>query len=64
MSLIALILILAVFGLLLWLVTSLPLDPNVKRIIQVVALIGIVLWLLNVFGLLGSASAIRIGPHR
>ncbi len=64
MTLIELILILAVFGLLLWLVTSLPIDPNVKKIIQVVALIVIILWLLNVFGLLGSVSAIRVGPHR
>lgn len=63
MTLIELILILAVFGLLLWLVTSLPIDANVKKIIQVVAIIVIILWLLNVFGLLGSVSSIRV-PHR
>ena len=61
MSLIALILILALIGLLLWLInTKVPMDPNIKTIINVVALIVIVLWLLSVFGLLPDLRAVKV----
>lgn len=62
MSLVALVIILAVVGFLLWLIeTYVPMDATVKRIIQIVILVAMVLWLLNLFGLLGSVNAIRVG---
>ena len=66
MSLVSLIVILVVVGVLLWLVnTYIPMQPNIKRILNAVVVIGVVLWLLNsVFGVFGDISAIHIGRHR
>lgn len=62
MPLISLVIVLAVVGFLLWLVTTkVPMDGTIKTIIQVVVVVGIILYLLNVFGLLDSMNTIRIG---
>lgn len=42
---------LIIFGVLLWGVMQLPLDPMIKTIIRVVAVVCLVLWLLKAFGL-------------
>jgi hypothetical protein len=63
MPLITALIILAAFGLCLWLiVTYIPMNATIKRIIIVVAVICIVFWLLNITGLLGSAKQITV-PH-
>ena len=42
---------LIVVGVLLWLVNSyIPMDGNIKKILNVVVIICVVLWLLNIFG--------------
>jgi hypothetical protein len=57
MSIIELILVIAVVGVLLWLVnTYLPMAPPIKTILNVVVIIFLVLWLLKAFGLFGSLS--------
>jgi len=62
MSLITLIIVLALVGVLLWAInTYLPMDGNIKKILNVVVVIVVVIWLLNVFGLLGDISTIRFG---
>lgn len=62
MSLISIVLILVVVGLLLWLLESqVPMDATVRKIIRAVVIIAIVLWLLQVFGLIGSIRAVRVG---
>jgi hypothetical protein len=62
MSLISLIVILAVIGLVLYLVnTYIPMAVPVKRILNVVVVIAIVLWLLSVFGVIGNIMNIRVG---
>lgn len=62
MSLISLVIVLIVVGVLLWLVnTQIPMDRNIKKIINVVVLIVVVLWILQVFGLLDSINAVRVG---
>lgn len=62
MSLITLVVILIVVGVLLWLVESyIPMDAQIKRIIQAVVIIAVVLWLLSVFGILPDLNAIRVG---
>ena len=62
MSLIGLIIILAVIGVILWLVnTQVPMDANIKKVINVVVLIVVVLWLLQVFGLLDSVNNVHVG---
>ena len=62
MSLINLIIILVVVGVILWAVNSyIPMQANIKKILNVVVVLAVVLWLLSVFGVLGNLSTIRIG---
>lgn len=62
MPLIHVLLILAVIGLIVWLIDKyIPMEPTIKRIIIAVAIIGTILWLLSVFGVIGNVMNIRIG---
>ena len=62
MPIVQLIILLAVIGLLLWLVnTYVPMAEPIKRIINIVVIICVVLWLLNFFGLFDSLGTIRTG---
>jgi hypothetical protein len=62
MPLVNLVVVLIVVGVLLWLVNNyIPMDSKIKSILNVVVVIAVVLWLLQVFGLLGSLSGIRVG---
>jgi hypothetical protein len=62
MSLISLVVVLIVVGVLLWLVnTYIPMDGKIKSILNAVVVIAVVIWLLQVFGLLGDLSTIRVG---
>ena len=61
MSLIGLVITLIVVGALLWLLeTYIPMDPTIKRIIQVVVIICVVLWLLNAFGLFAGMHDVQV----
>lgn len=61
MTLINLIIVLAVVGVLLWLLnTYVPMDAVIKRIINIVVIIAVVLWLLKAFGLLEGLGAITV----
>lgn len=63
MSIIGLIVILVVVGVLLYLVnTMLPIDGNIKKIINIVVVIAVILWLLSVFGILGG-TGVGIGSE-
>jgi hypothetical protein len=47
---------------LLWLVNSfIPMQGQIKSILNAVVVIAVVLWLLNIFGLFHSLSHIRVG---
>lgn len=59
MSLISLIIFLVVIGLILWLVSLLPIDDTIQRIIHIVVIIVVVLWLLQAF--VGPIADIHIG---
>jgi len=62
MPLVQVVIVLAVVGVLLWLVNSfLPMASSIKGILNAVVVIAVVLWLLSAFGLLHSLSKIRIG---
>ncbi len=62
MPLVTVIIVLVVIGILLWLVeTYLPMDAQIKRIIQIVVIVAVVLWLLSMFGILPDINAIRVG---
>ena len=62
MPLIQLIIVLAIVGVVLWLINSyIPMQTTIKKILNVVVVIAVVVWLLSVFGVIGNISAIRIG---
>ena len=54
---ISLIVTLIVIGVLLWLVNAfIPMDSNIKQILNIVVIIAVVLWLLSVFGVLNAIN--------
>jgi hypothetical protein len=62
MPLMQVLTVLIVVGVLLWLVNSfIPMQGQIKSILNGVVVIAVVLWLLNVFGLFHSLSHVRIG---
>lgn len=64
MSLIALIIILCVVGAIMYAVnTYLPLDPNIRKIINFVVIVVVILWLLSVFNILPDLNAIKVGGN-
>ena len=63
MPLLQILVVLVVVGVLLWLVNSfIPMQGQIKSILNAVVVIAVVLWLLlNIFGLFHSLSHVRIG---
>ena len=62
MSLISLVIVLVVVGVILWLINSyIPMQPTIKKILNVVVIIVVVLWLLSAFGVINNISTIHIG---
>jgi hypothetical protein len=62
MPLLQVLVVLVVVGVLLWLVNNfIPMQRNIKSILNGVVVIATVLWLLNVFGVLHSLSRIHVG---
>jgi hypothetical protein len=62
MPLMQLVITLVVIGILLWLVNRfIPMQANIKSILNGVVVICVVLWLVNLFGLFGSLQHVRVG---
>ena len=62
MTLISLIVTLVIVGLLLWAINAvIPMDPTIKKIVNVVVIVAVCLWLLSAFGLLAGVPNPRIG---
>jgi hypothetical protein len=54
--------VLIVIGVLLWLVNRfIPMQSNIKSILNGIVVIAVVLWLMNIFGLFHSISHIHVG---
>jgi len=65
MSLLTLIIVLVAVGVVLWAINQyLPMQPNVKKLLNIVVLVVVVLWLLQGFGLLAELRTIKIGPGK
>lgn len=61
MSLVSLILVLALVGLLVWLIqTFIPMDARIKNLMSVIVVIVLLLWVLQSIGLLTGGPVIRI----
>lgn len=54
MTLIGLLVVLLVVGVVLYILSLVPIDATIKRIIYVLVLLFVVLWLLQAFGLIGG----------
>ncbi len=62
MPLMNLIIILVVVGVILWAINNyIPMQANIKKILNVVVVIVVILFVLNAFGILGSTTRLRIG---
>ncbi|WP_306547121.1 Thivi_2564 family membrane protein [Desulfobulbus sp.] len=62
MPLLQLVIVLVVVGVVLWVINSyIPMQSTIKKILNAVVIIAVIIWLLNVFGLMGDISSIRIG---
>ncbi len=62
MSLIALIIIIALIGVIMWAVNQyVPMAPNIKTLLNIVVVVVIVFWVLSLFGILPDLNAIRVG---
>ncbi len=62
MPLITVVLALAVVGVLLWLVNRyIPMQSQIKGILNAVVVIVVVVWLVKAFGLYGYISQFRVG---
>lgn len=54
MSLIGLLVVLIIVGAVLYILSLVPIDATIKRIIYVLVILFVVLWLLQAFGLIGG----------
>jgi len=62
MPLVTVVVALAIVGLLLWLVNHyIPMQSQIKGILNGVVVIAVILWLLKVFGLFGYLTQFRVG---
>ncbi len=62
MPLVNVVIAIAVVGLLLWLVNRfIPMQGQIKSILNAVVVIALVLWLVKIFGLFAYLSQFRVG---
>lgn len=62
MNLLTLIILLVVVGAILFLINKyIPMEPTIKRILNIAVIVIVVIWLLSVFGLLPNLGAIKVG---
>jgi hypothetical protein len=62
MPLVTVVLTLLVVGVLLWLINRfIPMQSQIKGILNAVVVIAVVLWLLRVFGLFSYVTQFRVG---
>jgi len=62
MPIFTLIFILVVIGVLMWAInTYIPMQPSIKKILNIAVVILVLLWLASVFGLIPSGANIRVG---
>ena len=61
MPLITIVIVLVVAGVALWAINSyIPMANSVKKILNIVVVVVLCLWLLQVFGVIGNVTSIRV----
>ena len=61
MPLVTVVIALCVVGVLLWLVNRIPMQGQIKNILNIVVVIAVVIWLLKAFGLMSYLTQFRVG---
>jgi len=62
MSLIGLIIILVVVAFMMWWINgNVPMEPNIKKVLNVVVFLVVLLWVLSIFGILPDLNVITVG---
>lgn len=61
MPLITVIIALCVIGVLLWFVNRIPMQGQIKSILNAVVVISVVIWILKIFGLFNYLNQFRVG---
>ncbi len=62
MDLLSIIIVLVVVGVIMWAVNAyIPMQSQIKKILNIVVIIVIALWLLHVFGILHRVKDIHVG---
>jgi hypothetical protein len=63
MTLVDIVIVLVVVGLILWLInTYIPMAGGIKSLLNVVVFVVVLVWVLQIFGIIGPISGVRI-PH-
>ena len=63
MTLLSLIIIIVAVGVILWAVNSyIPMEANIKKLLNIVVIVIMVLWILGIFGILPKLNEIPVGP--
>ena len=61
MSLLSVLIAIVVVGVVLWAVnTYVPLDPKIRRILNIVIVLVLVIWLLKAFGVWGAIAGVTL----
>lgn len=61
MSIITVIIVIAIVGFILWAINSLiPMEPHIKRLLNIVVVVFLIIWLLNIIGAFSYLRDIRI----
>lgn len=64
MSLISLIVIIVAIGVILWAInTYIPMQPGIKKVLNIVVVVAVVLWVLSLFGVLPNLLQIQVGGN-
>ena len=62
MPLVTVVMYLVIVGVVLWLINNyIPMDGKIRQIVNAVVVVAVVVWLLQVFGVMGPLSRIRVG---
>ena len=61
MPLVTVVIALCVVGVLLWLVNRIPMQGQIKNILNIVVVIAVIIWLLKAFGLMSYLTQFRVG---
>jgi hypothetical protein len=62
MDIVTLMLVIVFVGVVLYCINRfIPMDANIKQILNIVVIVALVIWLLNVFGVFARLSTVHIG---